>query len=104
MTQPLTRRHIDAAIMTVAIKTAIEQIFQKVGVGALLGLLTFTTISLSVNWIKGNFDRDSTDGTERSGMKIHIDAQTGCQYLSVKGGGVTPRINPNGQPICKKGK
>lgn len=104
MTKPLTRRHIDAAIMTVAIKTALGQVFQKIGVWAFVCLLIFTCISLSVNWLKGNFDRDSTDGVERSGMKIHIDAQTGCQYLSVKGGGVTPRINPNGQPICKKGK
>jgi len=36
---------------------------------------------------------DSTDGAERSGMRLHVDNQTGCEYLSVAGGGITPRLN-----------
>ncbi|NOT66709.1 MAG: hypothetical protein HOP06_11950 [Methylotenera sp.] len=40
--------------------------------------------------------RDSTDnkewGSARSGMSIHRDKLTGCQYLGVSGGGITPRL------------
>lgn len=43
-------------------------------------------------------DTDPSDG--RSGLKIYTDSGTGCQYLSVSGGGVTPRLSVDGQPIC----
>jgi len=43
-------------------------------------------------------DTDPVDG--RSGLKIYTDSGTGCQYLSVSGGGVTPRLNVDGHPIC----
>ncbi len=45
------------------------------------------------------FWRDSTDGEDRSGMVPHIDARTGCEYLSVPGGGITPRMD-HGEQIC----
>ncbi|MFH1557454.1 MAG: hypothetical protein ABII76_21810 [Pseudomonadota bacterium] len=44
--------------------------------------------------------RDSTDGSDgRSGMRPHIDAATGCEYLSVAGGGITPRLAPGGMQM-----
>lgn len=46
----------------------------------------------------GKDDTDSVD--RRSNMKPHVDARTGCQYLSVAGGGITPRLNAQGEHIC----
>lgn len=45
---------------------------------------------------------DSTDGATRSNMKLHTDAMTGCQYLSVAGGGITPRLGADGKQICSE--
>lgn len=45
---------------------------------------------------------DSTDGAQRSNMKLHTDAMTGCQYLSVSGGGITPRLGLDGKQICSE--
>lgn len=60
-------------------------------------------IIVAIGWFSGDFDRDSTDGAKRSGLKLHTDAQTGCQYLSTAGGGVTPRISAGGQHYgCKQ--
>lgn len=42
---------------------------------------------------------DSTDGEERSGLGLHTDAMTGCQYLS-RSGGLTPRLDAKGNHIC----
>jgi hypothetical protein len=44
---------------------------------------------------------DSTDGKTRSNMGLHIDAMTSCQYLSAKGGGITPRMNKEGEHVCE---
>ena len=47
---------------------------------------------------------DSTDysTSDRSGLKLHTDAMTGCQYLSTSGGGITPRLDRNGHQICNE--
>lgn len=45
-----------------------------------------------------------TIGGYGSDMAIWTDAQTGCEYLvwaRVQGGGVTPRLNTAGRPICR---
>lgn len=49
--------------------------------------------------------RDSTDGdSERSGMVIHRDALTGCEYLRAgglaRGAALTPRLGADGKPRC----
>ena len=54
----------------------------------------------SINF-SGSFDMDSTDGSERSGLALHTDAKTGCQYLSTAQGGITPRLDSNGKHVCK---
>lgn len=48
-------------------------------------------------------DTDSTDGPEgHSGMTLHTDNLTGCQYLSRYHGGITPRLDGYGHHIgCK---
>lgn len=38
--------------------------------------------------------------TDRSSLKLHTDAMTGCQYLSTSGGGITPRLDSQGKQIC----
>ena len=51
--------------------------------------------------IVGYPQKDDTDPSGgRSGLKIYTDSGTGCQYLSVSGGGVTPRLSSDGHPIC----
>lgn len=43
---------------------------------------------------------DNPDTRERSGMTILVDHGTGCQYLTRRGGGITPRLDKDGQPMC----
>lgn len=46
-------------------------------------------------------DSDAPDG-KRSGMSIHTDALTGCQYLRAPLGSLTPRVDGAGRHIgCK---
>ena len=48
---------------------------------------------------------DDTDASwySRSGMSLHTDQLTGCQYLSVMFGGMVPRTDGNGKQIgCRK--
>lgn len=48
--------------------------------------------------------KDDTDkpgwGGGRSGVKLIIDHATGCHYLQTKDGGITPRLDYEGKPIC----
>lgn len=49
-------------------------------------------------------ERDDTDPPNgRSGMSLHTDAKTGCQYLS-KSGTLTPRLDATGKPTCGSAK
>jgi hypothetical protein len=43
-------------------------------------------------------DTDPPDG--RSGMSLHTDALTGCQYLAVPFSGMTPRLDGSGRHVC----
>ena len=44
---------------------------------------------------------DSTDSADsRSGLGLYTDAMTGCQYLSARGSGITPRLDKSGRHIC----
>lgn len=44
--------------------------------------------------------RDETDPESgRSGMRLRIDAGTGCQYLESSGGGLTPRLGKDTRHI-----
>ena len=57
-------------------------------------LLSFYVVIVLIEGCVNNSDynRDSTDGEERSGMRIHTDNLTNCQYLSTNTGGLTPRM------------
>jgi len=65
-------------------------------------------IAIVLVWAIGKtpVGRDDTDmrawGGGRSGMEPMTDALTGCQYLRVPGGGITPRLDGQGRQIgCK---
>ena len=46
------------------------------------------------------FYTDTTDGPDaRSGMSLHMDYLTGCQYLG-HSGGLTPRLDVTGDQVC----
>lgn len=73
---------------------------QKLLTGALRLLLVLAQVVLLV-WVVAYFlplARDSTDGPWpwRSGMELRVDAETGCEYLEARGGGITPRMGANG--------
>jgi len=55
-----------------------------------------------LNFVTGYFEIgfDDTDGEQRSGMEVLIDARTNCQYLHTPSGGLTPRLNRDGAQIC----
>lgn len=65
-----------------------------------LSIFVVLTIILSAL----NVEYDSTDNQlteERSGLGLYIDHMTGCHYLSAGlFGGITPRVNPEGDHIC----
>ena len=45
------------------------------------------------------FDRDDTDGKQRSGLVIYTDYKTGVQYVGNQLGGLTVRVDKNGKPM-----
>ena len=49
---------------------------------------------------------DTTDdelNSERSGLRLHTDNLTGCQYLSTFLGGPTPRLDAEGKHVGCRG-
>lgn len=81
--EPKLARDIDLGL-----SRAIHRVMRNIVIGA--------CIFLFLSWINGSFDKDDTDGIDRSGMRLHTDASTGCEYLSTPNGGVTPRLNKDG--------
>lgn len=53
-----------------------------------------------VGWLAPKDSTNPVDG--RSGLRPHIDALTGCQYLSGQEGGITPRLDASGKQICRR--
>lgn len=46
-------------------------------------------------------DTDNPNG-QRSNMMLLTDHGTGCQYLRVIGGAITPRLSPDGTQLCTR--
>jgi hypothetical protein len=65
----------------------------------------WVVIVIALTWVLGQtpWGRDDTDtgtwGGGRSGMEPMTDALTGCQYLRVPGGGITPRLDGHGRQL-----
>jgi hypothetical protein len=60
------------------------------------------TVGLVALWrVSTIIPRDSTDPpNERSGLILRIDHMTGCHYIGTPFGGITPRLDSDGQHIC----
>ncbi|MFD2388544.1 DUF6440 family protein [Enterococcus rivorum] len=57
------------------------------------------------SWIKKRFDIESTQLKFGVEVMILTDKVTGVQYLYLRngtGGGITPLLDSNGQPVIKK--
>jgi hypothetical protein len=72
-------------------------------------IFKWSVILLVIEWAIGltPIGRDDSDsgswGGGRSGMKVMTDALTGCQYLSVPGAGITPRLDGYWRHVgCRK--
>lgn len=67
---------------------------------AILAIVFLVSLLLG-EWLDQYAPYDSTDNPpNRSGMEIHVDHLTGCEYLEGGLGGLTPRLNRNGKPMC----
>lgn len=43
---------------------------------------------------------DDAANSKRSNLRIYVDYGTGCQYVGTPFGGLTPRLDKDGRPIC----
>ncbi len=83
-----------------AISNGIYKGYKDIGKYLLMFLFWIAVFGAIYNW--SSLNRDDTDGEKRSNMQLHTDHKTGCQYLSVNGGGLTPRLNADGSHRCFK--
>lgn len=65
--------------------------------------LGWIVVFILLFWWAGHFERDDTDSKkERSGLVLYTDFGTGCQYVGTLFGGITPRLDKDGKPVCVK--
>lgn len=70
----------------------------EVACGAMFAIGLVSAIG---HWLDlGPYD-DTDSPPHRSGMAVHTDALTGCQYLSA-GRGITPRLDADGRQVCDR--
>lgn len=73
------------------------------GASLLVWLIGILMVTLIANYFRIGFDSTDDHKTgRRSGMGHHIDHETGCEYLSMLLGGLTPRLDAEGRHICRK--
>lgn len=77
------------------VKGAIRYVFHNVAIAIIIIWIAI----LFANGFDFKTDNSDYDGWNRSGLKIHTDALTGVQYVSTRGGGLTPRIDIHGDLI-----
>ena len=72
-----------------------------------IAILCAGTVGTYIGGAVRGWDYDSTDNAtaervmdRRSGLALHTDHLTGCQYLTARGGGITPRLDVEGNQIC----
>lgn len=64
-------------------------------------LVLFAALIVGLSSCQPKDDTDPHDG--RSGMSLHTDHLTGCQYLSKPFGGITPRVDGEGRHVgCRR--
>lgn len=90
---------IIATGIAAGIAAGMEQFIQKSANRLLIALLMYIALKIAYSAVTGEFQKDDTDGAKRSGMMLHTDNKTGCQYLSVLNGGITPRRDNQGNQL-----
>jgi len=81
-----------------------EGMFLFLKIVVLLTLLfwgVWTLSAVAVAAVRSLAPRDTTDDPKgaRSGLRLYTDHHTGIQYVGTEGGGLTPRLSPNGVPM-----
>lgn len=70
-----------------------------------IGISWYFLLFVCVGWVISLIDgtnHDSTDGPgQHSGVELHTDHLTGCQYVATAGGGIYPRLDQTGKPMCE---
>jgi hypothetical protein len=69
----------------------------RIGALFVLWLLLGPGLILLGNSLKHD-DTDPPNG--HSGMSLYTDARTGCQYVGIPFGSLTPRLDAQGKQIC----
>jgi hypothetical protein len=72
--------------------------FIRCGFYATFGVLAAIGALSMLEMFTSSTDNSDTSRWNRSGMGVHIDALTGCQYLTSNG--ITPRLGADGKQIC----
>ena len=72
--------------------------FHWIGIIVIGGVFLLTAYTLTIKSI----DDSDVSRWKRSGMRVYTDNLTGIQYLSVPGGGITPRMGIDGKFIVVK--
>lgn len=77
-------------------------VYKALGLGFAIALLIFGLAFAITFYVLPHRPMNETDASprERSGMTVHRDAVTGCQYVSRFLGGMTPRLDAAGKPMC----
>jgi len=76
----------------------IMEVYEKIKKDLFVALMIL--ICLQTAWAYLPIGRDNSDGQSRSGLQVHVDYLTGCEYFSAPNGGVTPRLDAAGKQIC----
>lgn len=90
----LTKEYLEFVKATT--NTVLKTIIGKAFTIVLVWLVFSTLIALAFNPV----DNSDVDRWNRSEMRIHTDALTGCQYLSTRQGSITPRLHSDGVQVC----
>ena len=74
-------------------------LYYTVTIGTLLKFFIFWTF---LSWLISYITLDSTDKDilHKSDLKLHIDNETGCHYLSTRKGHIIPRLDKDGKQVC----
>lgn len=80
------------SVIETAVTNAGKKVVIYLGTLILIGMLMNAAYQVAT----GRMAKDDTDGYKRSGLKLHTDYGTGCQYLVTTKGGITPRIAKDG--------
>ena len=68
----------------------------------LLWLFLFLTATLTITQLLLGIGMDDSDASSwnRSGLKLHTDHLTGCQYFQAPNGGLLARLDASGKHVC----